>query len=258
MDRLTIFWMLMAATVALFLWGVVANVAIYRRGRGRAASLESRPDLRLARVLGLLLADGLLHRALLRESKPRWAAHTLFAIGFLLLFALSTFTGFFEEILRRGFGVETPFVLAVVNKDTPLMALLNEALGIPLLVGWVALVVRRYVLRPAQLRTEADDTWVLALLGIGLVTGYPTEAMRFLAQGTPPAVGSISFIGYPLAQVLRPLALPWERWHYALFFVHVLPFMALLVYMPYSKFFHALMGPIVATVNALRREEAAP
>ncbi len=256
MDRLTIFWILMAATVALFLWGVAANVAIYRRGRRQPSSPGLLPDLR--RVLGALLTDGLLHRALLRESKARWAAHTLFAIGFLLLFALSTFTGFFEEILRGGLGIETPFVLAVVDKDTPIMALLNEALGIPLLAGWLALVIRRYALRPAQLRTEADDTWVLALLGIGLLTGYPTEALRFLAEGTLPAAGSISFIGYPLAQALRPLALAWESWHFALFFVHVLPFMALLVYMPYSKFFHAIMGPIVATVNALRREETAP
>lgn len=257
MDRLTIFWMLMAATVVLFLWGVAANISIYRRGRGRAASPGVLPAPPLGRVLGALLADGLFHRTLLRESKARWAAHTLFAIGFLLLFALSTFTGFFEEILRRGLGVETPLVLAIVDKDTPIMALLNEALGIPLLVGWLALVVRRYALRPAQLRTEADDTWVLALLGLGLLTGYPTEALRFLAEGTAPAAGNISFIGYPLAQALRPLALPWAQWHFALFFVHVLPFMALLVYMPYSKFFHAVMGPIVATVNALRREEAA-
>ncbi len=254
MDRLTIFWILMAATVALFLWGVAANVSIYRRGR-LPDGLPRAP--RLGRALGALLADGLLHRSLFREAKARWAAHTLFAVGFLLLFALSTFTGFFEEILRRALGVETPFVLAVVNKDTPIMALLNEILGVPLLAGWLALVVRRYILRPAQLRNEADDAWVLALLGIGLLTGYPTEALRLLAEGTSAAAGSVSFIGYPLAQALRPLALPWAEWHFALFFVHVLPFMALLVYMPYSKFFHAMVAPIVATVNALGREEAA-
>lgn len=254
MDRLTIFWILMAVTVALFLWGVAANVSIYRRGRRLPDGWPHAP--RIGRVLGALLADGLLHRALFREAKTRWAAHTLFAIGFLVLFALSMFTGFFEEILRRGLGVETPFVLAVVDKDTPIMALLNEILGLPLLAGWLALVIRRYVLRPAQLRTEADDTWVLALLGIGLLTGYPTEALRLLADGTSAAAGSVSFIGYPLAQALRPLALPWARWHFALFFVHVLPFMALLVYMPYSKIFHAAVGPVVATVNALEQEAA--
>ncbi|GAB4506007.1 MAG: hypothetical protein Kow00123_01450 [Anaerolineales bacterium] len=256
MDRLTIFWILMAATVALFLWGVAANVSIYRTGRRRTPAEGLPNGVGFGRILRALLSDGLFHRALLGESKWRWAAHTMFAIGFLLLFALSTFTGFFEEILRRGFGVETPFVLAVVDKDTPVMALLNETLGIPLLVGWLALVVRRYILRPAQLRTEADDTWVLALLGVGLLTGYPTEALRLLAEGTTPAAASVSFIGYPVAQALRPLALPWAQWHFALFFVHVLPFMVLLVYMPHSKFFHAVMGPIVATVNALRREEA--
>lgn len=271
MHRLTIFWILMVITMALFLAGFAANVSLWLEGRAgqslnrsKWGSLSAHAGAAVRAVSGrrfwhgikMLLLDGLLHRALYREGKVRWLSHTLLALSFLLLFALSTFTGFFEEILRFMFKVETPFVLAVVNKDTPIMAVLNEVLGIPLILGLVAVIARRYVSRPAQLRTEVADTSILVLLGIGLLTSYPTEALRFLMEDTPVALGGISFIGYPLAQALKPLNLNWEQWHFSMFFAHVLPFMALLVYMPWSKFFHVSVSPIVSTVNALALREA--
>jgi nitrate reductase gamma subunit len=272
MDRLTIFWMLMAATAVLFLAGIAANLSLWLEGhagnsreRSKWARFRALAGTAIRGVSGrrfwsavkALLLDGLLHRALFREGRFRWLAHTSLALAFLILFALSTFTGFFEEILHLMFKVETPFVLAVVGKDTPIMALLNEALGLPLILGLAFILVRRYIARPAQLRTEAADTSILVLLGIGLLTAYPTEALRFLVEDTPASLGRISFIGYPLSQIIKPLGLAWERWHFTMFFAHVLPFMALLVYMPWSKFFHVLLSPIVAAANSLR-EEAAP
>lgn len=272
MDRLTLFWILMAVSALLFFVGLAANVSFWLEGKGALGSPRSKwaglravtgaacraiSGGRFWQFLKTLLLDGLLHRALFRDGRFRWLAHTLLALTFLILFALSTFTGFFEEILRLLFKVETPFVLAVVNKDTPIMAILNEVLGLPLVIGLTLILVRRYVSRPAQLRTEAVDTSILVLLGVGLLLGYPTEALRFLMEGTPASLGSISFIGYPLAQAIRPLDLNWEAWHFAMFFAHVLPFMALLVYMPWSKFFHVLVSPIVAAANSLR-EEATP
>ena len=270
MDRLTLFWILMAASALLFFAGVAANVSLWLEGkadrgeRSKGARLRGIAGTAIRGVSGrrfwlavkAVLWDGLLHRALFREGKFRWLSHTSLALTFLFLFALSTFTGFFEEILHLLFKVETPFVLGVVNKDTPIMALLNEVAGLPLVFGLVAVIIRRYLSRPAQLRTEGADTSILVLLGIGLLTSYPTEALRFLMEDTPASLGSISFIGYPLAQAIRPLALPWEQWHFVLFFAHVLPFMVLLVYMPWSKFFHVLVSPIVAAANSLRGEAA--
>lgn len=266
MDRLTLFWILMAASALLFFAGLAANVSLWLEGKAGARGHRSKREGlrnvaaaacravsggRFWRFLKTLLLDGLLHRALFRDGRFRWLAHTLLALTFLILFALSTWTGFFEEILHLLFRVETPFVLAVVNKDTPVMAILNEVLGLPLVIGLTLILVRRYISRPAQLRTESVDSSILALLGIGLLLGYPTEALRFLMEDTPASLGSASFIGYPLAQVIKPLGLAWEQWHYAVFFAHVLPFMALLVYMPWSKFFHVLVSPIVAAENAL-------
>lgn len=267
MQRLTIFWILMAAGTVLFFAGCVANLSIWLSGRVEGAPTKSKPA-RLGALLRLsartvlsaqfgkaLVMDGLLHRSLFRTDKLRWLSHSALSLGFLALFALSTFTGFFEEILHLGLGVETPFVLAVVNKDTPVMAVLNEVLGLFLVVGLAALAVRRYIARPQQLRTSWDDTWIIVLLAVGLLSAYPTEALRFLVENTSPSVGWYSFVGYPLAQWMRPLGLAWVQWHFAMFFVHVVPFVALLVLMPWSKFFHVAVSPIVAAVNSMREGE---
>ena len=270
MLRLPIFWILMAAGTVLFVGGCVVNLSIWLSGAVEGAPKQSKPArfwavLRLSlrtvfsrdfgKAAKALMLDGLLHRSLFRADKLRWLSHSSLSLGFLLLFALSIFTGFFEKILHLALGVKTPFVLAVVDKDTPIMAVLNEALGLFLIVGLAALAFRRYISRPAQLRTSGDDNWAIALLGIGLVTAYPTEAVRLIMENTPPSVGWYSFVGYPLAQWMKPLGLPWAEWHAALFFVHVVPFVLLLVFMPWSKFFHVAASPIVAAVNSMREGE---
>ncbi len=270
MQRLPIFWILMAAGTVLFVGGCVVNLSIWLSGAVEGATKQTslarlRVVLRLSvrtvfsprfgEAVKALVVDGLLHRSLFRTDKLRWLSHTSLSLGFLLLFALSTFTGFFEEILHRALGMETPLVLAVVDKDTPIMAVLNEVLGLFLIAGLAALAFRRYISRPPQLRTSGGDTWLIVLLAVGLVSAYPTEALRLLMENTPPSVAWYSFVGYPLAQWMRPLGLSWAAWHSAMFFVHVVPFVLLLVFMPWSKFFHVAVSPIVAAVNSMREGE---
>lgn len=271
MDRLTWFWALIALSTLGFIAGLAANASVWVSGRiegieetGKGARLWFVVRRGLGTLFGpragaarrAVLLDGLLHRRLYSEGKLRWLAHTTLALAFLVMFALSLFTGFFEQILGNILGIHTPLVEWVINKDTPVMALLNEALGVLLVAGLALILVRRYLLRPAQLRTAAPDTWTLALLGIGLITAYPVEALRFLAQGAPSSGAWSSFIGYPLALLFKPLAWPWALLHTWTFFAHVLPFMALFVYMPHSKFLHVLVSPIVAAANLLEEGQA--
>lgn len=266
-DRLTVFWVAIAVTLVLFLGLFGLKVDFWSQGYLRDADgrLVSRRRawtalamaLRVVfsrqffRVLWVLLLDGLLHRRLWQEDRFRWLIHFLMLFGFFSLFALSIITGFFEEILHLGFGLDTPLVRFVTNKDTPLMAVLNESLGLVILVGALLAVIRRFIMRPAQLRTASTDVTTMILLGIILLTGYPVEAFRLIMDGTPPALAWYSFLGYPLSLALRSLHLNWALWHYWTFMVHIAACIALALTMPFGKFFHTLVSPIIATVNVL-------
>ena len=266
-DRLTVFWIAIAITLVLFAAGIGVKVSFWSRGRveddrGRPvergkvwfllrAALRALFSRRFGAVMSRFVLDGLLHRRLWREDRYRWIAHFSMLSGFLALFALSMITGFFEEILHFFLRIDTPLVRFVTNKDTPLMAVLNEFFGLLILVGLAMTLIRRFVLRPAQLRTTAFDTTTIVLLAVIMLTSYPIEAFRLIMQDVPPAAGWYSFMGYPLALAIRPLSLDWPLWHYWTFMAHIAACIALALNMPFSKFFHVLVSPIIATVNSL-------
>ncbi|HOG46107.1 MAG TPA: respiratory nitrate reductase subunit gamma [Anaerolineae bacterium] len=265
MPRLAIFWVLIVAATAAFVAGCALNASIWLQGSvgGRAA-----PGLRAAlaagwrglrrvgpgRLLRALLRDGLWHRRLRATDRGRWLAHALLLGGFLAMFALSTLTGLCQEVLILLFKVRHPLVEAIVNKDTPVMALANEALGVAMLAGLALMIVRRYVRRPAQLRTAAPDTALIVLLAVTLLSGYPTEVLRILAERVPASLAWYSFVAYPLSLPAQGLDWPWPALHDWAFLFHSSFAAAFLAYAPFSKFFHVLVSPIVAAANSAARE----
>ncbi len=265
MPRLAVFWVLHVAAAIAFLAGCWLNASIWLQGSvggraspGLAAALTAAwRALRragLGRTLRALLLDGLFHRRLLATDRGRWLAHACLLGGFFAMFALSTLTGFCEEVLILAFKVQHPLVEAIVNKDTPIMALANEVLGVVMLAGMALMVARRYLRRPAQLRTAAPDTVLIVLLAVTLLSGYPTEVLRILAERVPPSLGWYSFVGYPLSLPLRGLDWPWQALHYWAFLFHSTLASAFFAYVPFSKFFHVLVSPIVAAANSAARE----
>lgn len=272
-DRLTVFWISIGITFLLFLpllgwkidfWshGFVRDAHGRRVERGKVRAMLQNAVAAIRRngfghVASVFILDGLLHRRLWAVDRFRWLSHFLMLVGFLALFALSVITGFFEEILHGFFGVEGPAVEFITNKNTPLMAVLNESFGLLILIGLLLVLVRRFILRPAQLRTAALDVSTLVLLALIMLTSYPTEAFRLLMENTPPNMAWYSFLGYPLALLLRPLNWNWAIWHYWTFMLHIAACIALALYLPFSKFFHVFISPIIATANALRDEQEA-
>ncbi len=266
MSRLALFWTSHLIIITIGLIGLWMSVSVWLRGKvnGRADLPMGAKIVALFKItwrtacgagfrplLGAFVLDGLLHRRLWQEDKLRWIAHASMFLPFLFLGLLSTITGFFEEILKHFLHLETPLVLFITNKDTPLMALMNEIGGLPILCGGIIVAVRRFIARPAQLRTTAPDTLLIVAVLAILVTGYPLEAMRLLFENVPPSLARYSFIGYPLALLIKPLNWPWESIHFWLFFFHVGICSLALLYLPFSKFFHILVSPVIAVVNSV-------
>ncbi|MDI7274781.1 MAG: respiratory nitrate reductase subunit gamma [Anaerolineae bacterium] len=265
MSRLTVFWVCHLLAMAVLVAGLALRVSIWlegqvegrapagvRRGIGAGWRFLRRAGLR--RTLRALVLDGLLHRRLWAQDRYRWLAHACLLGGFSALAVLSTLTGFAQEVLLGLLRVDHPLVQALVNKDGPVVAVLNETLGLIMVIGLAMMAMRRYVRRPDRLRTGPVDTALIALLAVTLLTGYPVEALRLLTEQVPPALARYSYVGYLLSLPLRSQSWPWEVLHYWTFLFHSLLASAFLAYIPFSKLFHALVSPLVAAANSVGRE----
>ncbi len=256
MDRLTLFWIMIAIATVIFVIGVGANVLIWLRGRDdwRSVARSIFATLFSRRIFSFAksaMLDGILHARVYREDKLRWTMHTSLSHGFFILFVVSTLTGLAEEILIPWFNYHNPLVDALAQKDTSWLAFINEACGLLILFGAALAIYRRYRMKPAQLRTENQDTVFLAFIAVVILTGYPLESFRLLAERVPASEAWFSFIGYPLALVIAPLNAPWESLHYWLFLFHALVASVFIAYIPFSKTFHVIVSPIIAAVNDL-------
>jgi nitrate reductase gamma subunit len=270
-DPLAIFWPMTAVATIVFLIGSGWNVAVWLQG-----AVHGDPHLSPGRKLWLILGDvagvlfrrrlwlaikatvrdALLHRRLQQTSLLRWGAHISLLSSLGALFALSLITGFCQEILHGIFGVNHPLVLAIMNKDNPFIALSNETLNLVACLGLGLVFYRRWGRREAQLLNAAPDLVILVLVATLLVSGYPLESFRLLAENVPPAQAVYSFIGYPLALALRPLGWPWATVHFWAFLFHAVVAAALIAYLPFSKFWHVFASPLVAVANTL--QESSP
>ncbi len=272
--RLTLFWAIHLTTLSLFGVEMLYVLSIWLRGRVPGLAPDASRLRKLGAVVRIVLGvifsrylfvalkalirDGLLHLPLFQKSKSRWLAHIATFASFFLLGIISTITGLAVEFLHPIFHIEHPIVLMLINFDHPVMAFTNEFLNLLLLAGLVFIAYRRFVLKDAQLRTIAADKVVLGFLFAIVLTGYPLEAFRLLAdevtKGSLQATAVFGFIGYPLSRLIKPLNWPWEALHFWTFFFHFGIVTLLMFYMPFSKFFHVLMSPLVVVMNLVDRE----
>jgi nitrate reductase gamma subunit len=261
------------------------------RGRKLGAALAFVLGLIFSRriwaLLRALVVDGLVQRRLYRTNVRRWATHMAVFGSWLALGVLSTFTGIVVEFLPLlGMSPEAVASLPVVGQlfhaDVWWVALVNEMLGLVVMGGMLLVIYRRYIQRDPQLRTIPADSIVIALLALIAFSGFPTEVFRLLADYTTPAgVFSPSpamlspdklppvlypvwgpqwgFVGYLSASILGLLGVSpgvWEALHNVSFWAHFAIVMALLYCLPFSRFFHVLMGPVIVAYNTMRDGEA--
>jgi nitrate reductase gamma subunit len=228
----------------------------------------------------------MVHRRLYRASLQRWAVHIAVFGSWLVLGVLSTLTGVVVEILpllgmSPTQAASLPLIGPLYNADVWWVAFVNEILGLVVLAGMILVIYRRYVQKDSQLRTMPADTIVIALLALIAVSGFPTETFRLLADYTTsagvfaPSPTMISpdklplvlydvwgpqwgFAGYLSALVLGALKLNasvWEVLHNVFFWGHFVIVAALLFLLPFSRFFHVIMSPVIVAYNTMLDRE---
>jgi hypothetical protein len=301
--RLTIFWIIHLALLGLFGAGLVFILSIWlkasvpglpadaSRWRKLSATLRFGLGILLSRriwtLLKALVMDGMLHRRLYQTSVRRWAIHISVFGSFLVLGVISTITGVVVEILPLlGMSPEAaaslPLIGPLYSPDVWWVALVNEVLGLLVLAGMLLVVYRRYVQKDPQLRTLPADTFIIVLLALIAISGFPAETFRLLADYTtvdgvfapspamlpadryPPVLYPLwgpqwGFVGYLSAAVLGLLRLSqsvWDVLHNVFFWLHFVIVTALLYSLPFSRFAHVIMSPVVVAYNTMREQEA--
>ena len=263
MNAELLFWIVHLPLMILFLASMGYVVRLWLKGalpgaptdtpRDKIRWLLGRAVRSLPSLLRAFLTEAWFNRRLWRTDRWRWAAHFLLLTGFLLLMTLSGIAALSEKVLYHLFHLgHIPWISMWYTADHPVTGLLNEIGGTLMTIGLVFFVVRRYALRPAQLRSGPMDHWMVAGLGLILVTGWLTEIVRLNSSHIGP-MPTIAFVGYPLSRLVSSLPVDWDRWFDVLYVGHGLLTSAIIVTIPFSKFMHAIAGGLAAVAN-----EAAP
>lgn len=258
-PAVALFYLLAAATIAVFAYGLWRRIQKYRRGRPANRLAEIWPRLRR----GVFLIAS---QSTLRQRHPGVGlAHAGIFWGFGALFIGTVIVMIDYDMVRLvnpawRFWRGTFYLWYSVTLDL---------LGLAFLGGLGVMMVRRWRRRPAELdytrpdrapgaydrsgyvRDDALFLWLLVIIG---VTGYLVEGLRIAADRPPWEPWSV--VGWQVANGLDALGLGGAGasvGHLWLWWAHALLAFAFVAYIPYSKAVHML----VDVANLLLRDEDA-
>jgi Fe-S oxidoreductase len=260
-----VFWyVLIAVSTAIFLWGVAQLVLKYRRGRGGLRF--DRPLARLRRTAAVVFT----HSWIKRRDPLAGAGHFLIFYGFLVLFAGTVILGFEDDVAKPIFGWDF-----FRNRFYQGYSLFLDVFGAALVVGLAIMAYKRGIQRPFRLRywrparVEGDDRrrvyvigdWTfLGILFFLALTGFLLESFR-IAE-TSPSFEVWSPLGWLVGHGLRALGLKGASAadaHFATWWVHGVTALGFVASIPFTKAVHMLASPAsVATRDDRAGRELAP
>ena len=178
-----------AAALAVFIY------AIYRRTRlWKVGQPDNRTDNLGTRiwdfiVIGVL--DALFHRRFFRDPYPG-IMHFLIFVGAILL------------LIGTALDVVDHYIVHFIYGNVYLgLSMAVDIGGVLLLIGVIMAVIRRYIQKPERLNTVLDNTIVLVLIFIVVITGFFIEGFRMIAA-TPEGLSQPVFYSHP----------EWAQWSF--------------------------------------------
>ncbi len=278
MDKHFIFYVMFIPSLILFLWGMGFRISLYLQGT--LAGAEDAKRLRKLRILlkrgwrgfwtrpawyvKVFVSDVIFHKKLFGQSIYRWLAHTLLVFGFIATFIVDMIKGF-----TTGYLVEWSRTIPALSfahafetgSIRPFLDFFLELFSFLILVGCVLAIIRRFILRPDQLRTEEEDITTLIFILFLELSGFFIEGYRiahpeagtsraYLANFTPASANNwLSFGGYFLSLFLKNIRISADF----LWYFHVVPSLIWFIYIPHSKLLHIFTSSV--TVLADRSKE---
>jgi Fe-S oxidoreductase/nitrate reductase gamma subunit len=240
-----VFYLLAAASVAAWSYGIVRRVRLWRQGR------RGGPPISVALVCQRLFRDVLLQRRLRLRRPFASLAHKLLFIGFFVLLVGTTLVAI-EHVLTDLLGRDPSNPVFHKGVYFGVYEVMMDAFGVAFLVGCTMLLARRLRGRGSFARTPADVGILVLLIVIG-VTGYVVEGLRIVLADTP--LPGLSPVGFIAAQLFRGAGLDATSaatWHFTLWWGHAALALGFIALMPYTRLLHSLAG----TINLAIRDHA--
>jgi Fe-S oxidoreductase/nitrate reductase gamma subunit len=199
-----IFWNIAFGPLVLYLLGAAALgifvYAIYRRFHlwvvGKPDKRWDNLGKRIWDFIVVGIVDGLFHRRFFREPYPGIMHFLIFAGAGVLL-------------LGTALDVIDHYVFHFISGNVYLgLSFALDVGGVMILAGIIIALVRRYIQKPERLNTVLDNSVVLSLIFVVVVTGFFIEGFRMLAA-TPDGLSQPEFYSHP----------EWARWSFGGYFI---------------------------------------
>ena len=279
MNKHFIFYTMFLPSFVLLLLGLLFRMSLYLQGtidgvedatQGEKLKILMARGWRSFRArpgwyLQVLITDVIFHKKLYGQSFYRWLTHTLLVFGFVATFTVDMIKGF-----TTGYLVEwsqwIPALSFAQAFETgairPFLDFFLEFFSFLILVGCVLAILRRFVIKPKQLRTEEEDIITLLFILFLVLSGFFIEGYRiahpevtasrvYMANFTPASANSwISFGGYFLAQFLRNVQINADF----LWYFHVVPSLVWLIYIPHSKLLHIFTSSLTVLTDRAKKQ----
>jgi nitrate reductase gamma subunit len=277
MNKHVLFYAMFIPTVLLFIWGMWFRISLYLRGTLEGAE-NATPWRKLTILIGrswqrfwktpgwyirILVTDVIFQKKLLGQSFYRWLAHTLLVFGFIATFIVDMIKGFTTGYLVELSHSISFFSFAHVFETgaiRPYLDFFLEFFSFLILIGCVLAIVRRFFIRPQQLKTEEEDIVTLLFILYLELSGFFIEGYRiahtevvanrvYMANFTPSSANNwISFFGYFLSLFLKDITInPHFLWY-----AHVIPSLVWFVYIPHSKLLHIFTSSVTVIADRVK------
>jgi len=279
MNKHFIFYTMFLPSFVLLLLGLLFRMSLYLQGtidgvedatQGEKLKILMARGWRSFRArpgwyLQVLITDVIFHKKLYGQSFYRWLTHTLLVFGFVATFTVDMIKGF-----TTGYLVEwSQWIPALsfahafeTGAIRPFLDFFLEFFSFLILVGCVLAIIRRFVIKPKQLRTEEEDIITLLFILFLVLSGFFIEGYRiahpevtasrvYMANFTPASANSwVSFGGYFLAQFLRNVQINADF----LWYFHVVPSLVWLIYIPHSKLLHIFTSSLTVLTDRAKKQ----
>lgn len=279
MEKHLIFYAMFIPSLLLFLWGMWFRISFYLRGTLKGSE-EATQWRKLILLLGrgwrgflgsplwyiqVLITDVIFHKKLYGQSFYRWLAHTLLVFGFVATFIVDMIKGFTTGYLAEWSHSVPFFSFALAFKTgciRPFLDFFLEFFSFLILIGCVLAMIRRFFMKPEQLRTEEEDIVTLVFILYMVLSGFFIEGYRiahpevvanrvYMADFTPPSANNwISFFGYFMSLFLKDITInPHFLWY-----AHVIPCLVWFVYIPHSKLLHIFTSSVTVIADRTKQK----